>query len=290
MYSIPTPAPLQYFERHFLDFYTFPSCLERRTAAIRMHGKFLSSCPECRLATSLRERVKHLRVCHANQHVGHPNQEVALSGFEPARSLHDSIVCARIQLSLLIVNACSRCVPSSQFLWLSRPVIPGGLPTPTRFAAAFEDFRVKMDLGDTPDRELPTMPLPPDAVSGVCWDDPTNASFSAAAQFKDRLVKFKAWEDRHAEYWNRQGDTFFSGACNPKKEDCSKSSAEPARRQDWGGRTNATRPTSLNLKKSISTLSPSPDALYAARSEHAAPKPNCHGSDTCKHLSTIGGK
>ena len=190
-----------YMAQHFEEQYTYPQCLERHRTGHTMYSRFQFSCPECRLALSLRTRVARLAVCHANQHAGHPNQE---------------------------------------FLWLARSAIVPGQPpgksttTPARFDAAFEHFRIKADLGDAPDWRLPTLQLPDTRESGVCWSDPTNVSFSAQQQFQVRLGQYAQYAVHHWEYWEENNRLLF-GPCDPKVETCPDSkhaAAELARQRN----------------------------------------------------------
>jgi hypothetical protein len=186
-----------FMKEHFVDHYTHPSCHERQQSTVKMYSPFKATCPECRLALTLRTKLKGIAVCHINQDVGHPNQE---------------------------------------FFWLSRPVIPGGLLTRERFASAHERFRAKIDLGATPDWHLPTMRLPETPTSGLCWDDPTNVSFSAEKQFRARLAKYTDYEEQYNAYFKQQGALMFA-PCNPKKEACADdtpAAKELAHRYDWG--------------------------------------------------------
>jgi hypothetical protein len=155
---------------------------------------------ECRLAVTLRTRLSGLAACHVNQDAGHPN---------------------------------------SEFFWISRPVVPGTMPTPSRWMAAYEEFRAKADLGATPDWHLPSIRLPLTLTSGLCWKDPHNMSYDAEVHFSDRVARYSAFAARHDEFWKRQRATFYA-PCNPVAEDCSmltsaslEAVGEPARRHDW---------------------------------------------------------
>jgi hypothetical protein len=190
-----------FMHQHFLVSYTYPSCLQHQRMAKKIYGNFKSTCPECRLAVTLRTHLggmSSVDVCHVERRPFHPNHEI---------------------------------------FYLSRPAIAGGPVSPARAQSAYQAFRQKEGLGNTVDEQLPLLDLPDGPKGGLCWDDPLNVSFRSELQF---AVRNSTYESRHDEYWENQIKILY-GDCNQRIEDCHHrgmqshrfNDSDSPRRHDW---------------------------------------------------------